>query len=149
MTNMSTILSNRKIQPGSKLFGKPAEDAFAKALNDCGFEYEYHPRVFKDNGICGFIPDFLVHGEGKSYIFEIKKQGDDGNAYERAYKYYSPGMLDILNDLGFDHVRTVFTGDMIYVDRIIKQIKQNLLPEQYFLWDYSDDSLKDYLVSFN
>lgn len=67
-------------------------------------EKPQHLRHIYDNkwGIC---PDFSIENTltGKIAFFETKRQGTQGNAHERACKYFAPGIERICTAIaGFD-----------------------------------------------
>jgi len=141
----SVLLSQRLIQPGTFNTGAEAENRFMDAMAQAGVEYEQNPKLFKEAGIWAFQPDFLV---AKKKIVEMKFQGPAGNAHERAYKAYMPGLIKSVKPvLGLKQedeypMYTIFTGEMINKNYIVKQIEQNFEPDKYFLWDGQVSSAK-------
>lgn len=100
------ILSKRKRwQDKSSLGGGGREETAKKILqgylkNKPGLEdYAYHERpnhlskIY--NGQWGIVPDFAIENikSGKIVFFETKRQGKEGNAHERACKYFAPGLV--------------------------------------------------------
>lgn len=134
----SISLANRLIQPGTFNTGAEAESKFSTVLAEMGVKYEQNPGLFKEAGVWAFKPDFLVAG---NKIVEMKFQGKTGNAHERSYKAYMPGLIEMVKPiLGLKPedeypMYTIFTGEMINQNYIVKQIKQNFEEGKYFLWD--------------
>lgn len=141
----SKLLAQRSVQPGTFNTGKHAEDSFAAALSSMGINFEQNPSLFKKAGIWAFRPDFLID---ENKIVEIKFQGATGNAHERAYKAYMPGLMRAVRPiLGIAEedeypMYTIFSGDMIKQNYIVKQIEQNFDPDKYFLWDGQGSTAK-------
>lgn len=130
----SVSLSKRDIQPGTFNTGLEPENIFENVLAKQGLKYERDSRFFKNKGIWGFCPDFLIDNR---IIVEIKSQGRTGNAHERAYKAYMPGLVSVAKEaLGSSewNMYTIFTGEMLHSNYIVKQIAQNFEPSKVFMW---------------
>lgn len=141
----SKLLSQRAVQPGTFNTGSQSEDIFVKALVERGVRFEQNPCLFKEAGIWSFKPDFLIDG---NKIVEMKFQGARGNAHERSYKAYMPGLIEVVKPvLGLkpedDYpMYTIFSGEMIKQNYVVKQIEQNFDRDKYFFWDRKPDTAK-------
>lgn len=141
----SILLAQRLIQPGTFNTGAQAENKFADVLTEMNIKYEQNPKLFKESGIWAFKPDFLIDNRK---IVEMKFQGASGNAHERSYKAYMPGLVRVVKPiLGLSQdddypMYTIFTGEMINQNYIVKQIEQNFEPDKYFLWDGTVETAK-------
>jgi hypothetical protein len=100
-------------------------------------------------GSWGLIPDFAIQNNitNKIAFFETKRQGINGNAHERACKYFAPGIqLIMLSIAGFE--RPIFT---IYMDGLTEDPKKVVeidtwyndpkWKDRYLLWDRKVESL--------
>lgn len=91
---------------------------------------------------------------GNTFLFEVKRQNDWGNAHERAYKFFPGGgivkMIQRALSVSYIPLACVFSGNMInstmnkYIVEITEQYRD--YPEHFLLWkDFSTKILTDYL----
>lgn len=149
--SMSEILAGRRIQPGSQKFGKPAHDQFLEVLAN---HYPQavvvsEPRVLKKLGFWALIPDFAVTVDDKTVLIEIKRQGAQGNAQERLYKFFTPRLMRQVNsalDTNTYPVYAVLCDELATNARYVREFNQFLEPENYLLWvDYEPQRMVDFL----
>ena len=140
-TNLSTYLMNNDIY---KVIERPQNLA----------------KIY--NNKWGIIPDFAIINTKTKKIafFEVKRQGINGNAHERACKYFAPGLQDIFREIaGFDRpIFTIYmnglTSDPKKVIEIQTWYNDPLWQDRYLLWktkniqnilDYWENIVKGYL----
>ena len=91
-------------QMGAAITGKKGEDRFAVELQPfLPSHYEIRvkpPKVILYGDGKGVQLDHVItnHKTGKSLLVEKKAGGQGGNAHERAYKYLSPKMQNLLKE---------------------------------------------------
>lgn len=159
----SKRLSERAKQPGHDRTFLSSESQFIEAARDCldpiRYRVEDHPRdlasIFPsasptERGL-GVVPEASVTSltTGKKFFVEVKKQGSQGNAEERAMKHHTVQFYKTLHDkygYPFHPFVTVFCDQLAVLPRYTRKFAYLLEPEQYFLWeDYDLPSLCAYL----
>ena len=124
----------------------------ARRLLPANYEVIPKPRdladIFERYGV---VPEaMLVSRDTGRFVFvEVKKQGERGNAEERAYKHYAPGFIRLLHErYGFDYhpFVTVFCESLATDRRYTEKIRQMLDYPHYCLWaGYRRDLLARWL----
>ena len=106
MAGNAKKLAARLIQPGHDVSFKKTEKSLVIALKmilpESDWEVEAHPRDLAKliDGRFGVVPDAVVRhkASGRVMFFEAKKQGDQGNADERACRHHTVAFYKALND---------------------------------------------------
>jgi len=101
--------------------------------------YGTNPKTGRPHGI---KPDIqVVHiPTGKPFFIEVKNQGKEGNAHERAMKYFTRSFVKqaqhALGDIDYEPFIAVFTGELATHPRYQREISVWLEEQQYcFLTD--------------
>jgi hypothetical protein len=159
----SERLSARLKQPGHDRTFETSEANFIQAARNCldpnKYEVVASPsdlvRIFEqlDGGrALGVQPEAAIisKANGRRFFVEVKKQGDRGNAEERACKhhtvqfYKTPAAL--YPGYGFHPYVTVFCESLATNPRYTSKFKYLYEPDHYFLWKgYDRDGLCTYL----
>lgn len=148
MGDMAAILSGRKVAPGSNNHHGPSHKKFEDTITSLYPEAELvsEPKFFKKQGLVAFVPDFSLFMNNKIYFFEVKRQGKGGNAHERVYKIFAPGLVGRVKSLlGLDYhpIVAVFCDGLASEERYRKEFVQNLELGTYLLWDdYRPEDMK-------
>lgn len=158
----SKHLSSRdKWQSLSTSSGQSAEDVFSvimeKHLENSNIEYIYKPDSLrgiygihsKSGRPHGIQPEacFCNKDNGKKIYAEIKKQKAEGNAHERACKYFSPGLVKSIQKIANQPneifpMWMIFSGGISTHPRYQQEIKHwfGNKKNHLFLWQ----NLRDY-----
>lgn len=153
----SSRLSARTRQPGhdrSFVFSETTFDDALQVLLDPGeFEVTSKPkdllRIF--DGRFGVAPEAGIrHREtNRSMFFEVKKQGPQGNAEERACKHHTVQFQKTLREflrVEYHAFSTVMCDSLAVLDRYTVKHPYFFEEGRYFLWkDYNIDLLRAYL----
>ena len=103
----------------------------------------------------GIFPDFSITNEntGRKIFIEVKRQGPEGNAHERAGRYFAPGLVKEgrkkgkLPDGVFPYF-LIFTANLASDDGYRREITKwfnEELKEHFLLWkDWSPDLLEKF-----
>ena len=159
----SEKLSARSKQPGHDRTFEYSESAFVNAarlaLDPAFYEVEEKPRDLRNL----FPPEapgqrplgieleavILNTATGRQLYVEVKKQGDAGNADERACKHHTVQFYKTMRDhFGYDYhpIVTVFCESLAVNPRYTRKSKYYFEENQYFNWvDYDQDSISVYL----
>jgi hypothetical protein len=153
----SKKLSAREKQPGHDKTYRTSEENFVEALRlllppDL-YTIVDHPRDLANilGGRYGVIPEASIEFKptGRKMYFEVKKQGDRGNADERACKHHTVQFYKTLAaHTGFDYhpFCTVMCQSLAVHDRYITKHPYYFESDHYLLWrDYNLGILKEYL----
>jgi hypothetical protein len=160
----SRRLSARARQPGHDRTFTTSETNFIEAARRClepdGYLIQGHPRdlaaIFsglEGERALGVVPEASIASKttGRKLFIEVKKQGDQGNAEERAMKHHTVQFYKTLHDVyGYPYhpFVAVFCEALATNPRYTRKFSYLLEPGQYFLWvDYDFDLLCQYLRS--
>lgn len=164
MTPMdSEKLSARAKQPGHDQTFLRAEQAFLAAASDCLDPARYRvtekprdlldlfPAELPNQRNLGVQPEASIRSleTGRQFFVEVKKQGTQGNAEERAYKHHTVQFYETLRQRFNYHYHpfvTVFCDALSYHPRYTRKFVYLLESNQYFLWqDYDKNRLCEFL----
>lgn len=161
----SARLSARTKQPGHDRTFVASETNFVEAARKCLdpslYEVEDHPRdlaaIFpasltgeRDLGV---VPEVSITSKrtGRKFFVEVKKQGPQGNAEERACKHHTVQFYKTLKAIyGYEYhpFVTVFCESLATLPRYTRKAQFLFEKKQYFNWiNYDPDSLCEYLRS--
>ncbi len=161
----SEKLSARRKQPGHDRTFTTSEANFIMAASRCLdlalYEVIDHPRELADvfpetSGVArslGVVPEAAIISRrtGRRFFVEVKKQGDAGNADERACKHHTVQFYKTLHDrYGYNYhpFVTVMCESLATNRRYTLKAAFLFEPDQYFLWvDYDLSLLCEYLQS--
>lgn len=156
----SAKLSKRDKQPGNDRTFITAEKNFItianKVLDLKIYKIVDHPPdlegIFIDEeGALGVIPEASIENlqTGRKFFVEVKKQGPNGNAEERACKHHTTQFYKLMNEKFSYHFHpfvTVCCENLASDRRYTLKAKYLFEPDNYFLWrDYDEHLLKTYL----
>lgn len=164
MTGMdSARLSARAKQPGHDRTFEHSESFFVEAAKRCldpqTYEVTAKPKDLRDlfpasddvgRALGIELEAVIVHrGTGKRLYVEVKKQGNAGNADERACKHHTVQFYKTMqNRFGYDYhpIVTVFCEALAVNPRYTRKSLYYFEPKQYFNWvEYDPGLLCDYL----
>lgn len=151
----SKKLSERAKQPGHDRTFTTSEQTFESTLrailDPSEFEVEGKPRALSDilDGY-GIQPEAVIRHKttGRVMYFEVKKQGDRGNAEERAAKHHTVEFYRTLaaaTGLPYHAYCTIFCESLATLDRYTRKIPFFFERGHYLLWANYDVGL---LASF-
>jgi hypothetical protein len=156
-------LSARTRQPGHDRSFVTSETNFVRALEtilDSGqYEVRDHPsdllRIFKAEtaSALGIRPEASVRSIATKRVmyFEVKKQGDAGNAEERAFKHHTVQFYKTLRTftgLPYHAYCTIFCESLATNPRYTVKFSYLIEPDHYFLWvDYDLELLRAFIVN--
>ncbi|MCY4067560.1 MAG: MunI family type II restriction endonuclease [Acidimicrobiaceae bacterium] len=159
----SEKLSARTKQPGHDQTFARAEQEFLAAAKTCLDPARYKvvekpqdllklfSAVLPSDRDLGVQPDASIQSleTGRRFFVEVKKQGPQGNAEERAYKHHTVQFYETLRQrFGYSYhpFVTVFCDSLSCHPRYTRKFSYLLEANQYFLWqDYDRDLLCDFL----
>ena len=159
----SERLSARSKQPGHDRTFRVSESRFVESATSCLDPAKYmlvarpqelrnlFPAASPDQRDLGIeLEAVIVHRRTKRRLYvEVKKQGDAGNADERAAKHHTVQFYKTMKDrLGYDYhpIVTVFCEALATNPRYTRKAVYYFEPNQYFNWvNYDTDSLCQYL----
>lgn len=159
----SERLSARTKQPGHDRTFERSERSFidvaSRVLDPLRYRVVDHPRDLANcfpsdlagDRALGVVPEALIESvaTGRKFFVEVKKQGDQGNAEERAFKHHTVQFYRTLYDIyGYDYhpFVTVCCESLAVNPRYTRKFQFLFEPDHYFLWvDYDEDLLADYL----
>lgn len=109
-----------------RAYTKDTKYTYTRQPSDLRGIYGQHPA----GGPHGVRPDSVVrNGEtGRSIFVEVKRQGDRGNAHERACKYFTPGIISSTRKIakqpkGVIPFWWIFAGGMATSARYVQEIR--------------------------
>jgi hypothetical protein len=155
----SAKLSARLKQPGHDRTFLTSEANFIDAARQCldpeHYAVEASPRELRNIFIeasagqlpLGVMPEASITSTatGRKYFVEVKKQGPQGNAHERAYKHHTVQFYKLLHarfGWSYHPYVTIFCESLAELPRYTIQIQGLVEPDQYFLWvDYELEPL--------
>lgn len=158
----SERLSRRSKQPGHDRTFVVSEGNFIEAAAACLDPARYRidekprdlARLFPGSEAerdLGVQPEASITSliTGRKFFVEVKKQGDRGNAEERACKHHTVQFYKTLNSVyGYDYhpYVTILCEALAVNPRYTRKAVYLFEPEQYFNWvDYDLDKLCEYL----
>ena len=160
----SEKLSAREKQPGHDQTFRVSEGNFIevarRALDPDVYVVSDRPQallqIFETDGDArnlGVRPEASIthRSTGRKLFVEVKKQGDRGNAEERAMKHHTVQFYKTLKDAfgyGYHPFVTIFCESLATNPRYTAKFKYLIEPDHYFLWvGYDETALADYLRS--
>jgi hypothetical protein len=159
----SARLSQRAKQPGNDRTFVTSEQNFVAACRRCLdpdlYAVDDHPRdlaaIFPASMIgerdLGVVPEASITSRrtGRKLFVEVKKQGPNGNAEERACKHHTVQFVKTLNAIyGYSYhpFVTVFCESLATLPRYTRKAEFLFEKDQYFNWvNYDHDALCHYL----
>ncbi len=153
----SRKLSARAKQPGHDRTFTASEGNFIesarRSLDAKLYRVEAQPGLLSDlfGGVYGVKPEAVITNvQTKRMLFvEVKKQGDAGNAEERAYEHHTVQFYRTLHErFGYDYhpFVTVMCESLATNPRYTTKFPFLLEPDQYFCWvDYDERALGEWL----
>ena len=158
----SARLSARAKQPGHDRTFTKSEMNFVRALTTVlpseQYEVADHPKDLlalfglgagRDLGI---RPEASIRNRetGRVMYFEVKKQGDAGNAEERAFKHHTVQFyktLQTFTQMPYHAYCTIFCESLATNPRYTTKFKFLIEPGHYFLWaDYELEPLRRFIL---
>lgn len=149
ITQQGDFLSKRTKQPGNCRSFVKSEDELVSTL-----ETFLDPNIFKVEdkpnelrkmfaGYSGIVPDAKVTHlpSNKVIYFEVKTQGDQGNAEERAYKNHTSQFQKIIKEklgLPYHPFVVIFCGRLAENTRYIRKFEYYIEPYHFLLWKNFD-----------
>lgn len=157
----SKKLANREKQPGNDTTFRKSERNFItianKVLDLKIYKIVDHPQdlsaIFKDSegSHLGVIPEASIENlqTRRKFFVEVKKQGPNGNAEERACKHHTAQFYKLMKEIfnyDFHPFVTVCCENLATDRRYTLKAKYLFEPDNYFLWrNYDEDLLEKYL----
>lgn len=154
----SARLSARIRQPGHDRSFRESEQNFFAALDDAlpkdDWEVTDHPRDLAKmiDGRFGVVPEagIRLRENGRVFYFEVKKQGPNGNADERACKHHTVEFyrrLAVQTGMPYHAFATIMCESLATADRYTVKHPYYFEPDNYFLWvGYDQEALTNYLA---
>jgi hypothetical protein len=151
-------LAARLIQPGHDTSFKKTEKALFIALTmilpESDWTVEEHPRDLTKiiDGKYGIVPDVVIRhkASGRVMYFEAKKQGDSGNADERACRHHTVAFYKLIKDtlkLKYHPFVTVFCDALSTNPRYTVKHPAFFEEGNYLAWEkYDLVVLYDFLI---
>lgn len=152
----SRKLSAREKQPGHDRTFEASEANFVDALRSLVDPAEFEV-VSKPHDLLSILDGYGIQPEAvlrhrvtkRAMYFEVKKQGDRGNADERAAKHHTVAFYRLLSKvtkLPYHAYCTIFCESLATLDRYVRKVPFFFEEGQYLLWeDYDKKILKDFL----
>lgn len=153
----SEKLSKRTKQPGHDRTFTASEKNFADVLYEILPKKTWEVREKPDDlaklfdGKYGIIPEVALTylPTDRTVYFEVKKQGNAGNAEERACKHHTVRFYEVMHEVtGYDYhpFVTVMCESLATNPRYTGKHPYFFEDDQYFCWvDYDRESLKDFI----
>jgi hypothetical protein len=153
----SKKLSAREKQPGDdRTFTKSEAnfiDALRTILNPAEYEIIDKPSELRKmfSGEYGIVPEASIRNRKTKRVmyFEVKKQGDAGNADERACKHHTVQFQKTLRahlNVDYHAFCTIMCESLATNPRYTKKHAFFFEASKHFLWiDYGIDSLRSFL----
>jgi hypothetical protein len=154
----SEKLSARLKQPGHDRTFEKSEGLFiataTQILDPDRYEVVDKPRELRNlfGPRSGVAPEAAVISKatGRRFFVEVKKQGDRGNAEERACKHHTVQFYKCLHEqFGYDYhpYVTIFCEALAVNPRYTEKAVHYFEPGQYVLWkDYDPEILEAFLI---
>jgi hypothetical protein len=158
----SARLSARRKQPGHDRTFTTSEENFVEALRRILPAERYdvidHPRELLGmfglgaGRTLGIRPEASIRNRETARVmyFEVKKQGDAGNAEERAFKHHTVQFyktLQALTRMPYHAYCTIFCESLATNPRYTTKFKSLIEPGHYFLWvDYEIEPLRRFIL---
>jgi hypothetical protein len=159
----SARLSARLKQPGHDRTFTTSEANFVKALGLIlpweDYEVIDHPKnllgIFASEAGArdlGLQPEASIENRatGRVMYFEVKKQGDAGNAEERAFKHHTVQFyktLQAFTRMPYHAYCTIFCESLAANPRYTTKFKYLIEPGHYFLWvGYELEPLRRFIL---
>jgi hypothetical protein len=153
----SEILANRSSQPGDSLIWRRPEEEVFNVLQKVFADNEItnHPTIKNLFGSKSLQPDFKITNKesGRHFYVEVKYQGPRGNAHERLYKHYCPGVAEsYLSKCGSTFkIITICTGHLAvlpkYIDEIRCIVGLDNMDNVFFWTPYNTENLIEFLLT--
>ncbi len=158
----SDKLSKRSKQPGHDRSFETSESLFVSIAQSClpdDFILEEKPHdlknVYENYGTpysFGIAPEaaiYWIHDKTFRIYFEVKKQGERGNAEERSFKHHTVKFVELLKKhtgLPYHAYTSIFCEALAVHPRYTVKIKNLIQEPHYFFWvDYQEDLLCGYI----
>lgn len=156
----SDKLSARLRQPGHDRTFLESERNFIEVATQVlgpGYEVVANPRDLRaifgavGESALGISPEASITSEatGKKFYVEVKKQGDAGNAEERACKHHTVQFYKLMHEkFGYDYhpYVTICCESLAQLERYTRKFKYLFEDGQYLLWTgYDEKVLADFL----
>jgi hypothetical protein len=155
-------LSRRERQPGHDRSFEHSELRFAEVVRGClpeDFVIEEKPNdlksvyeTFVSPRPLGIAPEAVIYWKPDNTFrvyFEVKKQGERGNAEERSYKHHTSKFIDLLKKhtgLPYHAYCSIFCEALAVHPRYTDKIKNLIHEPHYFFWvGYDEDLLCNYI----
>lgn len=157
-------LSRRDKQPGDDQTYRESETNFIRAARSC-LDAVTYDVVEKPNELrnlfpsleplgtdYGIVPEAAIVNKitGRRFFVEVKKQGEQGNADERACKHHTVQFYKVLHEkyrYDYHPFVTVFCEALSYHPRYTQKARYYFEKDNYFLWqDYDLDYLCKFLT---
>jgi hypothetical protein len=158
----SARLSRRARQPGHDRTFVLSEKNFVSALEQIldaeDYEIKAQPRDLRGLFGVGAGRDLGIQPEAsirnrktaRTMYFEVKKQGDAGNAEERAFKHHTVQFyktLGAFTKMPYHAYCTVFCESLATNPRYTTKFAFLIEPGHYFLWaDYELETLRRFIL---
>ena len=165
---MREHLRNREVQPGSD---RSFETSEASVLEVVERVLENYPeltltaqgryKIFPMYSRGYIKPEFTISNNETCQVmnFEVKKQGDRGNAEERVYKLFTPKFSKAMKkffNVDYHPFKAIFCESLATMDRYTGKFDVYLDDDDYFLWqdyenekdlaNYIDGVIQEYLI---
>ncbi|MFM7089081.1 MAG: MunI family type II restriction endonuclease [Candidatus Paceibacterota bacterium] len=165
VTSPSERLSKRKVQPGHNREWRSSEEDFVKVarmvLDQSKYEVIAAPTTLRNiippdseySRSLGILPEAVIISKatGKQLFVEVKTQKDEGNAQERACRYYTPSFIKFMNKLfGYNYhpFITIFCDQLATKPKFVRKYPLYYEEGTYMLWVDNDvNAMSVYLNS--
>lgn len=148
-STMAKSLASRSKAPGSDRSFRAAEVRFATTLRrllpESDFEVDEKPKELRQmfGGDLGIEPDAkITHIPSQKVIyFEVKSQGQGGNAEERGFKNHTVQFQKMMKErlgLPYHPFVLIMCRSLATMPRYTKKIVYYVEPDHYLLWDQYD-----------
>lgn len=157
MNEMAATLRKRKKQPGHDQTFRKSKSKVAEEITACLdpnlYEIRAEPsdlmNIFGPSS--GVIPNFRIRHKvtGNVLYLDIKKQGNQGNAEERAFRFYTTRFQELVHErlrLPYHPFVTIFCEGLAEHPRYADRIQGYMENGTYLLWrQYNPDLLRNFL----
>lgn len=150
-------LRNRATQPGDVHTWRPSETASVAAMQlllGARYDVEFKPKDLRDfyhdgsdgETALGIEPEAKITDTvtGRYIYVEVKRQGPQGNAEERAYKHHSSVFEERLQErtrLPYHAFVTVFCEELASMRRYTAKYPSHIRGGWYLCWEHYDLAL--------
>ena len=164
----SEDLSKREKQPGHDRSFVKSEDSVKKVMERVVSWYpqlttttKSRFKIFPKYSNGYIMPENTIvnNKNGKVMNFEVKKQGDKGNAEERVFKLFTPKFSEAMkkfHNVDYHPYKAIFCESLATNERYTGKFDVYLDDDDYFLWEdyeneeelenYIENVIKDYLL---